>query len=113
MAQPWQDTPQTLPASHLLDFPSSSSDDVALLARLIYLLQQVLIPVSPAESFRANLRHDLMVAAYERQAPAVKRPRRRLTNPWAWLAAGIASTVSVVVGIVTYVIWHRIRTVAS
>jgi hypothetical protein len=113
MAQPWQDTPQSPPASHLLDLPSGSSDDVALLARLIYLLQQVLTPVSPTEPFRAKLRHDLLVAAHERQALAAKQPRRQLTNPWAWLAAGIASTVSVVVGIVTYVIWHRIRTVAS
>lgn len=99
-----------VPAGHLMDLPSRSSDDVVLLARLIYLLQQALIPVKPGEPFRAQLRHDLMVMAHERQALALQRRQRRLTSPWALLAAGIASTVSVVVGIITYVIWHRTRT---
>lgn len=112
MAQSRQDMPHTIPASHLMDLPSGVDDDVALLARLIYQLQQALIPVSPAESFRANLRHDLLMAAHEQQRQN-SQTRRRLTSPWALLAAGVASAVSVVVGIITYVVWHRTRTVTS
>lgn len=91
----------------------SSADQPTDLAWLVDLLREVLVPVWPDPAFRANLRQDLVAAAYEQRAAEQGRVRRRLTSPWALLAAGIASVVSVAVGIVTYIVWHRTRTAAG
>lgn len=110
MAHSWQDPPPTAPADPLTELPSSASADLPFLQGLIYQLQLALTPLRPDESFRAQLHRDLLIAAREQQIAAGQRRRRRLTSPWALLAAGIASAVSVAVGIITYVIWHRTRT---
>lgn len=91
----------------------SSADQPSDLTWLVDLLREVLVPVWPDPAFRANLRQELVAAAYEQQAREQGRLRGRLTSPWALLAAGIASVVSVAVGIITYIVWHRTRTAAS
>ncbi len=109
MAHSRPDSPPPASVNPLTELPSSAAIDMASLLHLIYQLQQALTPQRPSESFRIQLGRDLLIAAREQQSAAGERRRRRLTSPWTLLAAGIASAVSVVVGIITYVIWHRTR----
>lgn len=89
-------------------------DTLALFGQLISLLRQVLVPVQPSVTFRANLRQDLAAAAYERQRLGQdSRKRNWLTSPWTLAVAAIGSGLSVAIGIITYVIWHRWRTAAG
>lgn len=82
--------------------------------QLIDLLHEVLVPVGPSEAFRAALGRELVVAAREHQeAIALRQGKRRLASPWALIAAAAASAVSVVVGIITFIIWHRTRPAAG
>jgi hypothetical protein len=81
---------------------------------LVDLLHEVLIPVSPSVAFRAALGQELLAAGQARQEQVLARQgRSRLTSPWALLAAAVASAVSVVVGIITFILWHRTRPAAS
>lgn len=104
MSTPWQDVSSG--KAH-----PSPGDQAAALARLVELLQQVLVPVQPDPAFRARLHRDLVTAG--REQAAARRTRRRWTSPWALAAAGIASAVSVAIGIVTYILWHRTHTAPS
>ncbi|MCS6845501.1 MAG: hypothetical protein NZ528_14470 [Caldilineales bacterium] len=90
-----------------------SADQPLELTWLVDLLREVLVPVRPDPAFRARLHQELVAAAHQQQAVEEGRARRRLTSPWALLAAGIASAVSVAVGIITYILWHRARTAAG
>lgn len=92
---------------------ADEEDSLALLGHLIDLLRQVLVPVQPSTTFRATLRQDLTAAARDKQlASQDRRKRSWLTSPWT-LAAALGSGLSVALGIITYVIWHRWRTAAG
>ena len=96
------------------DFVGPGQDEMADFVHLIDLLHEVLIPVGPSEAFRVALGHELLVAGRARQEQILARQgRRRLTSPRALLAAAVASAVSVVVGIVTFILWHRTRPAAG
>lgn len=94
--------------------PSAGQDEMADFLHLIDLLHEVLVPVSPSVAFRAALGEELLAAGEARQEQVVARQgKRRLTSPWALLAAAVASAISVVVGIVTFILWHRTRPAAG
>jgi hypothetical protein len=96
------------------DPAGAAPEELADFVNLIGLLYEVLTPVGPSEAFRAALGRELLVAGRARQEEILARQgKRRLASPWTLVAAAAASAVSVVVGIITFIIWHRTRPAAG
>lgn len=92
----------------LLDLFPDEREEISSLMDLAQRLADALIPVKPAAPFREGLHNSLLTAAHQKHAqPAAQRSRLR--SPWALALAGIASAVSVAVGVITYYVLSRIR----
>lgn len=96
------------PLQELLELFPEEREEITSLMQLVQQLAEALVPLRAPSPFRENLFDSLLAAAREQQMEAASS-RRRLTSPWALGLAAAASAASVLVGVITYQLWSRMR----